>query len=75
MMFFFYLTMKVVAEPVESKTLTFHGRVGLEHPAKPPGGVGTKLFAQETNVPRTYQCIEETAFQRLCRSTKKRNLM
>ena len=50
---------------VESKTRTYHGRVGSERPAERPGEVGqdwvaTELFAQETKVHRTLQGIEET---------------
>ena len=66
--------------PVESKTRTYHGRVGSERPAERPGGVGqdwvpTELFAQETKVHRSLQGIEETSLQRLSRSTNKRNPM
>ena len=66
--------------PVESKTRTYHGRVGSERPAERPGGVGqdwvpTELFAQETKVHRSPQAIEETSLQRLSRSTNKRNPM
>ena len=63
---------------VESKTLTYYGRVGSGSPAERPGGVGqdwvpTKLFAQETKVHRTFQSIEETPLQHISRSTNKRN--
>ena len=68
------------SKPVESKTRTYHGRVGSGRPAKRPGGVGqdwvpTELFAQETKVHRTLQGIEETSLQRFSRSTNKRNPM
>ena len=50
-------------EPVESKTRTYHGRVGSGRAAARRGGVGqdwvlTELFAQETRDPRTFQGIE-----------------
>ena len=67
-------------KPVESKTRTYHGRVGSGRPAERPSGVGqdwvpTQLFAQETNVYHILQGIEETSLQRLSRSTNKRNPM
>ena len=70
----------LISEPVESKTRTYHGRVGSGRPAERPGGVGqdwvpTELFAQEAKVPCTLQGIEETSLQRLSRSTNKRNPM
>ena len=60
-------------EPVESKTRTYHGRVGSWRPAERPGGIGqdrvpTKFFAQETHVYRTLP-------KRYSRSTNKRNPM
>ena len=66
--------------PVESKTWTYHERVGSERPAERPGGVGqdwvpTELFAQETKVHRSLQGIEEPSLQRLSRSTNRRNPM
>ena len=69
-----------IIQPVESKTRTYHGRVGSGRPAGRPGGVGqdwvpTELFAQETKVPCTPQGIEKTLLERLSRSTSKRNPM
>ena len=65
---------------VESKTRTYHGRVGSGRTAGRRGGVGqgwvlTEFFAQETRAPRTLQSIEETTPERPPRSTNKRNLM
>ena len=66
--------------PIESKTRTYHGRVGSGRTAGWRGGVGqdwvpTEMFAQETSLPRTLQSIEETSLERLSRSTNKRNPM
>ena len=67
-------------KPVESKTRTYHGRVGSERPAERPGEVGqdwvpTELIAQETKVYHSLQGIEKTSLQRLSRSTNMRNPM
>ena len=74
---------------VESKTRTYHGRVGSERPAERPGGVGqdwvpTKLFAQETkvhNVPskasqkrRLNVSPEARTSEILCKPTEEQNL-
>ena len=74
------LNIRMPNKPVESKTRTYHGRVGSGRPAERPGGVGqdwvpTELFAKETKVQRTFQRIEDTTLQRLSRSTNKRNPM
>ena len=63
---------------VESKTRTYHGRVGSGRTAGWRGGVGqdwvpTELFAQETSLPRTHQSNEDKSPERLSRSTNKRN--
>ena len=68
------------SKPAESKTRTYHRRVGTERLAERPGEVGqdwvpTELFTQEEKVHRTLQGIEETSLQRFSRSTNKRNLM
>ena len=65
---------------VESKTRTYHGRVGSERPAERSSEVGqdsvpTELFARETKVHRTFRGIEERSLQRLSRNTNKRNPM
>ena len=65
---------------VESKTRTYHRRVGSGRLAVRPGWVGqdwvpTELFAQDTRVPRTLQGIEETSAEHLPRSTNNRNPM
>ena len=74
-------------KPVESKTRTYHGRVGSERPAERPGGVGqdwvpTEVLAQETKVYHTLQKIEEMSLQRLleartseilCKPTEEQN--
>ena len=70
----------VYTEPVESKTRTYHGRVGSRRTAGRRGSAGqdgmpTEQFAQETSVPRTPQSIENTSPERLPRSTNKRNPM
>ena len=64
---------------VESKTRTYHGRVGSRRTAAWRGEVGqnwtpTEQSAQETSLPRTLQSIEETS-SRLPRSTNKQNSM
>ena len=64
--------------PVESKTRTCNGRVGSGRTVGRRGGVRqdwtpTEHFAQETNVPRTLQGIEDTSPERLSRSTNKGN--
>ena len=65
---------------VESKTRTYHGRVGSGRTAGWQGGVGqdwmpTERFAYETGFPRTLQSIEDTSPERPSRSTNKRNPM
>ena len=67
----------ILCKPVQSKTRTYHGRVGSERPAERPGGFGqdcvpTELFAQETKVHRSFHSIEEHSLQRLPRNTNKR---
>ena len=66
--------------PVDSKTRTYHGRVGSERTAGRPGGVGqnrtpTQYSAQETSAPRTLQGFANKSLERLSRSTNKRNPM
>ena len=66
--------------PVESKSRTYHGRVGSVRTAGWRGGVGhdwvpTELFVHETSLARTLQSIEYTSLERLSRSTNKRNPM
>ena len=62
---------------VESKTRTYHKRVGSGRTAGWPGGVGqdwvpTELLAQETSFPCTFPSIANTSPERLSRSTNKR---
>ena len=64
--------------PVESKTRTYHGRVGSERPVQRPGGVGQdwvpiELFAQETKVKSYLEGIEETSLEHLPRDKSKLN--
>ena len=66
--------------PVNSKTQTYHGRVGSGRTARWRGGIGqdwlpTELFAQETSLPRTLHSIEDTSPENLPRRTNKRNPM
>ena len=70
----------VLGLPVDSKTRTYNGKVGLGCTARQQDGVGqdrtpTEQFAQDTCVPRTIQGIEDSSPQRLSRSTNKRNSM
>ena len=63
---------------VESKTRTYHGRVGSGRTAGRRGGAGqdwmpTDQNAQETSVPRTPQGIDATSPECFSRSTNKRN--
>ena len=65
---------------VESRTRTYHGRVGSGRTAGRRGGARqegtpTEQYAQETSAPGTHQGIEETSPQRLSRSTNKHNPM
>ena len=65
---------------VESKTRTYHGRVGTERTARRRDGVGqnwtpTEQFAQETRIPRTLEGIEKILHELFSRSTNKRNPM
>ena len=69
-----------VGTPVESKTRTYHGRVGSGRTAGRRGGARqdgtpTEQFAQETSVPRTPQGVEDTSPERPPRSTNKQNPM
>ena len=66
--------------PVESKALTYHGRVGSGRTAGRRGGAGydgtpTEHFALGTSVPRTTLGIEGKYLERFSRSTNNRNPM
>ena len=70
--------------PVESKTLTCHGRVGAErHTAGRRRGAGqegvpTGRFAQKTTIPlalQSFQGIEDDSLERLFGGTIQRNPM
>ena len=69
-----------VTKFVESKTRTYHGRVGTERTAERRGEADqnwmpTEQSAQETSLLRTFQGIENISFERISRSTMKRNPM
>ena len=69
-------TSEIVCKPVDSKTRTYHERVGSGRTAGRRGGARqdetpTEQFAQETSVPRTPQGNEDTSPERLSRSTNK----
>ena len=66
----------VLVIPVESKTRTYHGRVGSERPAERPVGVGqdwvpTEIFAQETSPPFPPRHLRNVALTSLHLSSPK----
>ena len=56
---FYHLFQRLSSPPAESKTRTYHGRVGAGRCMAGPEWTSTVRFAQETSVPRAHQGTED----------------